>query len=948
MSQFGDHDHTIRMVGFPNGDDDVARHRREHSEPGQGDAPIPVVVQFRRPLSAAEQQRLRSSYGLDLSTYVPDAAYLETVDRETAARLADDGLVRAVVDYPAAAKVVPGIGDRVFRTEERQALRGIWLDVVLFDQADPEAVAGRVRDLEGVSDVQIVDDRPLGGSAHVRLVAESTRILDELAALAEVRVIDQVPERKMDNANAAGTIQSGTPGTRTVWDQGLHGEGQIIGMIDSSPVDIDHCFFRDADEQHPRRRRTARWSAIRNGGGRRPSSTRRSWRAAPRATTSTTPARTRDVAAPGPPAWSAAPRRRRAEQSMLTELSAAAAMGAAIHTNSWHDDDQGPATRRQYNQTAADVDTFTWNNEDHLVLGSAGNVGEEQGPPGTAKNAICVAAAMADPNEMQFGDGNAGPTARRPRRKPDIVAPGCGITSADVGHRVRDDRGRLRDELGDAARAGSRGAGRGSTTRRAGIPPGTRQPHHAFVPSGALLKATLAQQTHRHDRRSPATPSNTEGWGLIRLDNVLVFAGGPRDAARVGHAKCRRALHRRRRRAPRRRGEQHAAAEGHAGLDRSAGCRSAPPPRSSTTSTSRSSRPTAARLPRQRLRREASRPPAGPRMTLNNVEMVLSTHPLPGDWAIRVVGTGGQRRRSRARAMRSVRTADLTEPPVATGVQDTLVVRVRFADVGLRAAAAEPAEPDDRGRRLHRRGELRPDHASSRAFRGPIDARPQQGLLLPPRPQPADRADRGGGGEAGGRRAQRLRSTVERHDHRRPTTSTSPATGRRPGPGRTSCPAGFTRPISVSVQSYANPAARFTHGMLHQFGLVDLYAHEGVVFPRPYVDEWDNMAGLYTNVHPLVWSKERAGWLTAHGDTDRVHSAAGGRRELRRAQPDPAVPQDLAGREPQGDRDRPERGRGDAGGRERVLLRRGPQQQRRPTSTAACPAAACSSTTSTS
>ena len=27
------------------------------------------------------------------------------------------------------------------------------------------------------------------------------------------------------------------------------------------------------------------------------------------------------------------------------------------------------------------------------------------------------------------------------------------------------------------------------------------------------------------------------------------------------------------------------------------------------------------------------------------------------------------------------------------------------------------------------------------------------------------------------------------------------------------------------------------------------------------------MGGTYTNVHPLVWSKERAGWLTAHGDT---------------------------------------------------------------------------------
>jgi hypothetical protein len=44
----------------------------------------------------------------------------------------------------------------------------------------------------------------------------------------------------------------------------------------------------------------------------------------------------------------------------------------------------------------------------------AGNNGEEQGPPGTAKNAICVGATQADPNEMNWrrqrradGDGGA-------------------------------------------------------------------------------------------------------------------------------------------------------------------------------------------------------------------------------------------------------------------------------------------------------------------------------------------------------------------------------------------------------------------------------------------------------------------------------------------------------------------------------------------------------------
>ena len=79
-------------------------------------------------------------------------------------------------------------------------------------------------------------------------------------------------------------------------------------------------------------------------------------------------------------------------------------------------------------------------------------------------------------------------------------------------------------------------------------------------------------------------------------------------------------------------------------------------------------------------------------------------------------------------------------------------------------------------------------------------------------------------------------------------------------------------------------------------------------FPRPYVDEWDNMAGLYNNVHPLVWSKERAGWLTAHGDTITVTSR--GPRpgaQLHRPEPDPAVRQHVDRREPQGDRHRPDR-----------------------------------------
>jgi hypothetical protein len=85
------------------------------------------------------------------------------------------------------------------------------------------------------------------------------------------------------------------------------------------------------------------------------------------------------------------------------------------------------------------------------------------------------------------------------------------------------------------------------------------------------------------------------------------------------------------------------------------------------------------------------------------------------------------------------------------------------------------------------------------------------------------------------------------------------------GPWPYDLPGGLTRRISVSVQGYENSVARFTHGLAHQLGLVDLYAHENVVFAKPHVDEWDNMAKPFTNSHFLAWSKERATWITSHG-----------------------------------------------------------------------------------
>lgn len=74
-----------------------------------------------------------------------------------------------------------------------------------------------------------------------------------------------------------------------------------------------------------------------------------------------------------------------------------------------------------------------------------------------------------------------------------------------------------------------------------------------------------------------------------------------------------------------------------------------------------------------------------------------------------------------------------------------------------------------------------------------------------------------------------------------------------------------TKRLSVSVHSYNQSDGQFTHALGHHFGLIDLYPHEGITFPRPYADGWSNMAkdaaGQFNNSHFLGWEKRKPAWL---------------------------------------------------------------------------------------
>jgi hypothetical protein len=491
------------------------------------------IIQFREPLTRAQRAMLTEQYGLKLTDYVPNYAYVERISSDMAPRLKELDLVRAIVAYQPVFKVSPEMGEMTLRTEARQSMPGLLVRAVLFDDADSAAVAAALESIAGIDSVDLRDFSGSGAPARIQFVATSQEVLPDVAQLDGVRWIEEVAEQDEDNGRSAGTIQSGTQGIVPIWDQGIHGENQVVGVIDSGPLDINHCMFSDPGGNVP-------------GPGHRKMLGLGAGGASQHATVVAGIAAGDNFNNPGGGAnrgnaWAARMSSRGRGGGVLAALMANMAEGATIHTNSWHDNTQGAGNPATYNQTASDVDAFCWANEDHLVFGSMGNNGEEQGPPGTAKNAVGVNASQFDPNENNVGDGNPGPTADG-RRKPDIVTPGCSITSAQVGTACTITLDSVIYGFGPICAtswATPAAAASSALVRQyytdGFYPTGTAQAHHGFNPPGALVKATLLNATI--DMTGVAGyPANNEGWGLARLDNSLVFPGGPR-ALRAWHER---------------------------------------------------------------------------------------------------------------------------------------------------------------------------------------------------------------------------------------------------------------------------------------------------------------------------------------------------------------------------------------------------------------------------
>ncbi|HET8773705.1 MAG TPA: S8 family serine peptidase [Thermoanaerobaculia bacterium] len=195
--------------------------------------------------------------------------------------------------------------------------------------------------------------------------------------------------------------------------------------------------------------------------------------------------------------------------------------GARIHSNSWGDRQgrlQNPPTAN-YPQSAYDVDAFVWSHPDSLVLFNTGNLGQKiatpassLSAPGSAKNTLQVggtrSASRADDTLAEFT--LFGPT-RDGRIKPDLVA-AARVTGAnwDFDHNPNTCDAGL--DLGTSWSSPTM-AGAAALVRQYYVdgfyPSGRRTAAHARIPSAALMKATLIAAARPVLRRSDILTNHT-------------------------------------------------------------------------------------------------------------------------------------------------------------------------------------------------------------------------------------------------------------------------------------------------------------------------------------------------------------------------------------------------------------------------------------------------------
>lgn len=442
-----------------------------------------------------------------------------------------------------------------------------------------------------------------GASARVSTKLPAARVAElamEIGARGDVLFVERIHHLGLFNDRSAGTVQSGMQGAGAamtpIWAQGIRGEGQVVGIIDTG-VDADSCYFSTANEALPK---TNTWTMAggygqevdpshskilaydflfscdqykdqkdcddptsargwdNNGHGTHCSGNMTGNRMggpdngmAPNAKLVVQDAgyRTNDCAdlpGIGCPVIDTYPL-----------YAQAYAQGVRIHNNSYGDNENAPTPKpSNYTARSQDIDRFVWDHKDMLIVHAAGNSGMGDAEfsvcsPSTNKNGLSVGSVRTSPTANS--DDNISSFSSRGwtadgRIKPELMIPGCntsaGSDSNIMSHNCATDSG-CGTSYASPTMVGTAALVRQYLTDGF-YPSGAKNPADALQPTAALLKALLvnsAQSLTGKDNAGQAItpiPSNEQGWGRVTLARTLVFQGGTRllylDDHKVGFA----------------------------------------------------------------------------------------------------------------------------------------------------------------------------------------------------------------------------------------------------------------------------------------------------------------------------------------------------------------------------------------------------------------------------
>lgn len=469
------------------------------------------VIQLDGPMTPARRARLAAA-GIQLGDYLPLNAYIATLDQVDRSAVRELTFVRWARRYEKRWKLSSSIGQRTvpFQTAERRAIaaRGeLLVDVILFRDAGLAAALQAVRRIPGA----IVYDHGRVGQQAVIVVLLKPADLETIADIHSVQFIEECPEATPRNYTLRSIVQSGTIDLRPLYDNGLHGEGQVIGIIDTK-VDIDHCsFVDDPNIPGPDHRKVLAYNSTLGseyhgthvactavGDGGEDNNKQGVAYLAKMVFGGTIPGSS--------------------GTALMDRLQFSHDNGARIHSNSWGND-----TSTEYNNYCWQIDTFSRDNEEDMITFGTTNLSTLRTPE-NAKSVLAVGATQDNEGINNHCYGGVGPTADG-RRKPEVYAPGCGIQSAQWNTACN------AYPLSGTSMACPAVAGAAALVRQYFIdgyyPTGLAGQNEPITPSGAFLRATIINASVDMTGVS-GYPSDLEGWGRLVADNALFFPGDTR------------------------------------------------------------------------------------------------------------------------------------------------------------------------------------------------------------------------------------------------------------------------------------------------------------------------------------------------------------------------------------------------------------------------------------